>query len=98
MFYDFITKCREIFVVKMKEAFALQKLLRYFWQNICLFEILTFEILKKRELMRSLVCTTGPRSTYCFGSQLKLTRMVVQVQLVEPVQLFALVTYRNVKN
>ena len=46
MFYDFLTKYTDIFVEKMKEAFALQKLFTFFQQkNIGKFEILTFEIL-----------------------------------------------------
>ena len=32
MFYDFITKYTDIFVEKMREAFALQKLLTFFFQ------------------------------------------------------------------
>ena len=36
------------YVEKMREAFALQKLLTFFQtKNICIFEILTFEILTK---------------------------------------------------
>ena len=39
----------KFFVEKMREAFALQKLLTFFQQkNIGIFEILTFEILTKR--------------------------------------------------
>ena len=33
-FYDFITKNTDIFVDKMREAFALQKLLTFFQQKI----------------------------------------------------------------
>ena len=44
------------FVEKMREAFALQKLFTVFQQNsICIFQILTFVILTKRQLMTSLV-------------------------------------------
>ena len=43
------------FVEKMREAFALQKLLTFFNKNIGLFQILTFEILTKRSLTMSLV-------------------------------------------
>ena len=49
MLYDFITKNTNIFVGKMREVFALQKLLTFFSTiNIGIFEILTFEILTKR--------------------------------------------------
>ena len=34
VFYDFITKSTDIFVEKMREVFALQKLLTFFKQNI----------------------------------------------------------------
>ena len=34
MFYDFITKYTDIFVEKMREAFALRKLLTFFQQKI----------------------------------------------------------------
>ena len=34
MFYDFITKYTDIFADKMREAFALQKLLTFFQQKI----------------------------------------------------------------
>ena len=34
MFYDFITKYNDIFVEKMREAFAMQKLLTFFQQKI----------------------------------------------------------------
>ena len=34
MFYDFITKYSDIFVEKMREAFAVQKLLTFFQQKI----------------------------------------------------------------
>ena len=34
VFYDFITKYTDIFVEKMREAFALQKLLTFFQQKI----------------------------------------------------------------
>ena len=34
LFYDFITKCTDIFVAKMREAFAMQKLLTFFQQKI----------------------------------------------------------------
>ena len=44
-----MTKFTDIFVEKMREAFALQKLLTFFsTKNNGLFQILTFEILKKR--------------------------------------------------
>ena len=33
MFYDFITKYTDIFVDKMREAFALQKLLLFFYKK-----------------------------------------------------------------
>ena len=33
MFYDFVTKYTDIFVEKMREAFALQKLLTFFQQK-----------------------------------------------------------------
>ena len=48
MFYDFITKNCDIFffVEKLREAFALQKLITFFNKNIGIFEILTFEILR----------------------------------------------------
>ena len=45
MFYDFINKYTDIFIEKMREAFALQKLLIIFNKNIDMFEVLTFEIL-----------------------------------------------------
>ena len=45
-----------IFLVdKMREAFVPQKLLTFFNKNIGIFEILTFEILTKRQLTTSLV-------------------------------------------
>ena len=34
MFYDFITKYNDIFVDKIREAFALQKLLTFFQQKM----------------------------------------------------------------
>ena len=34
VFYDFLTKYTDIFVEKMREAFALQKRLTFFQQNI----------------------------------------------------------------
>ena len=34
MFYDFVTAHTDIFVGKMREAFALQKLLTFFQQKI----------------------------------------------------------------
>ena len=56
MFYDFITKYTNIFVEKMREAFALQKPLTFFsTKNIGIYQILTFEILTKRLLTTSLV-------------------------------------------
>ena len=33
MFYDFVTKHTDIFIKKMREAFALQKLSTFFQQN-----------------------------------------------------------------
>ena len=49
MFYDFITKYTDIFVEKIREAFAMQKFLTFFQQkNIGIFQILVFEILTKR--------------------------------------------------
>ena len=52
MFYDFITQTTDIFVEKMREAFALT----LFQQNKTgIFEILTFEILTSRQLTTSLV-------------------------------------------
>ena len=49
MSYDFITKYTEIFVEKMREAFALQKLLTFFaTKNIGIFEKLTSENLTNR--------------------------------------------------
>ena len=49
MFYDFITKYTDIFCEKMREAFAMQKLLTFFSTKIIgIYEILTFEILTKR--------------------------------------------------
>ena len=48
MFYNFITKYSDIFVAKMREAFAVQKLLTFFsTKNIGLFQILTFENINK---------------------------------------------------
>ena len=55
MFYDFINKYTDIFVEKMREAFALQKILTFFNKNIAVFEIFKFEILTKRLLRMSLV-------------------------------------------
>ena len=34
MFHDFITKYTDIFIEKMREAFALQKLLKFFQQKL----------------------------------------------------------------
>ena len=52
MFCDLITKYTDIFffffVEKMKEAFAMQKLLTFFNKDIGVFEILKFENLTKR--------------------------------------------------
>ena len=49
MFYDFISKYTDIFVDKMREAFALQKLLTFFLtKNIGEFQVLTFEIFTTR--------------------------------------------------
>ena len=46
----------QIFVQTMKEAFALQKLFKFFFnKNIGIFQILTFEILTKRYLTTSIV-------------------------------------------
>ena len=46
--FTFITKYTEIFDEKIREAFAMQKLLTFFDKNIGIFEILTFKILMKR--------------------------------------------------
>ena len=53
----------KIFIEKMGEAFAMQKLLRFFQQqNIGIFQILTFEILMELLLTMSLVLKKlGPR-------------------------------------
>ena len=48
VFYDFLTKYTDIFVEKMREAFAMQKLLPIFQQNIAVFQIFMTEILTKR--------------------------------------------------
>ena len=55
MFYDFITKYTEIFLLKkMREFFSTK--------NIGIFEILRFEILTKCELMTSLVLEQAGKS------------------------------------
>ena len=43
MFYNFMDKCTEIYVEKMRE-----RLLTFFQKNFDISEILTFEILTKR--------------------------------------------------
>ena len=53
MFYDFVTKCTDIFlsffgVERMREAFALQRLLTFFFnKNIGIIQVLAFEMLSK---------------------------------------------------
>ena len=54
MFYD-LTKYIDIFVEKMREPFAMQKLLIFLDKNIGIFEILTFGIITSRSLTTSLV-------------------------------------------
>ena len=56
MFYDFITKYIEIIVEKIREAFALQKLLTFFQQKIlAYFRYKHLKFLTKRKLTTSLV-------------------------------------------
>ena len=47
MFSDFITKYTDIFVDKMREAFA-ESFSHFFNKNIGVFQISTFKILTKR--------------------------------------------------
>ena len=72
MFNEFITKNSEIFVQKMREAFCFAKASQkcksfsmFFDKIICIFEILTFEILTKRIQTTSLVLNTGSLNNSC---------------------------------
>ena len=56
MFYDFIDKYTDIFVEKVRKAFAWQKLFTIFsTKNLGILQIYMFEILTKRQLTTSLV-------------------------------------------
>ena len=53
MFYDFITKYTDIFVEKMRAAFALQKLLTFFQQKI--FAYLIYKVRNLNETLTNIV-------------------------------------------